>query len=62
MAHYTINYVTGDIETLDADSVRYDDDAQDYTFYLGNEAVALAPATNIRSIHRQVAGHETADG
>ncbi|SES03550.1 hypothetical protein [Streptomyces qinglanensis] len=52
MARYTINYLTGDTETVEADGVKYDDEARDYTFYTGSEAVAFAPVDNVRSIHR----------
>ncbi|MEU4967790.1 hypothetical protein [Streptomyces smyrnaeus] len=52
MAQYTINYLDGVTETVQADGVRYDDDARDYTFYTASEAVAVAPVDNVRSIHR----------
>ncbi|MFD4547282.1 hypothetical protein [Streptomyces sp. NPDC058466] len=53
MARYTINYLTGDTETVEADGVEYDADAGDYTFVVGRQAVALAPVINVRSVHRQ---------
>ncbi|MFH9574198.1 hypothetical protein ACH4MG_27120 [Streptomyces sp. NPDC017454] len=55
MAQYTINYLTGDVETVEADGVEYDGIARDYTFtgLDGMGVIALAPAANVRSIHRQ---------
>ncbi len=53
MARYTINYLTGDTETVEAEGVEYDPDARDYTFVVGQQAVALAPVANVRSVHRQ---------
>lgn len=53
MARYTISYLTGDTETVEGDRVEYDSDARDYTFYNGNQVVALAPIANVRSVHRQ---------
>lgn len=53
MARYTINYLTGDTETVEADGVEYDVDARDYTFVVGREAVALAPVGCVRSVIRQ---------
>lgn len=55
MAQYLINYLTGDVETVEADGVEYDADARDYTFTgpNGMGARALIPAANVRSIHRQ---------
>ena len=55
MAQYTINYLTGDTETVEADGVEYDGIARDYTFHGPNGigVIALAPAANVRSIHRQ---------
>jgi hypothetical protein len=53
MATYTINYLTGDTETTEADRVECDPDARDYTFYSGDQVVALAPIANVRSVHRQ---------
>jgi hypothetical protein len=54
MAQYTINYLTGDVETIEADSVEYDGVARDYTFHGPDDrgVIALAPAANVRSIHR----------
>lgn len=55
MAQYTINYLTGDTETVTADGVEYDADARDYIFTgpNGMGARALVPVANVRSIHRQ---------
>lgn len=55
MARYTINYLTGDVETVEADAVEYDIDACDYV--LGSSTVgaqvAIVPRANVRSIVRQ---------
>lgn len=53
MAHFEINYLTGDTESVTASEVGYDLDAQDYTFRNGDQLVALIPARNVLSIHRQ---------
>lgn len=53
MAQYTINYLTGDTETVEADGVEYDAEARDYTFVVGRVAVALAPVANVRSVVRK---------
>jgi hypothetical protein len=54
MAQYTINYLTGDTETIEADGVEYDVDARDYTFTAadGKGVVALAPIVGVRSVIR----------
>lgn len=54
MAQYTINYLTGDTETVEADGVEYDVDARDYTFTKANGmgVVALAPVASVRSVIR----------
>jgi hypothetical protein len=60
MAQYTINYLTGETETVNADHMVIDYDAKAYVFRAGDigdqpEAVipsAFVPAANIRSIHR----------
>lgn len=55
MAQYTINYLTGDTATVEADGVEYDVDARDYTFTAadGKGVVALVPLAGIRSVVRQ---------
>jgi hypothetical protein len=53
MATYTINYLTGDTETVLADNVEYDPSAADYTFYLDGKVAALAPVANVRSVHHK---------
>lgn len=55
MAQYTINYLTGDTDTVEADRVEYDIDARDYTFTAadGKGVVALAPIATVRSVIRQ---------
>lgn len=53
MARYEINYLTGDTEMVEADGVEYDTDARDYTFVKNGQVVALAPVSNVRSVHRQ---------
>lgn len=58
MARYTINYLTGESETVEADGVEYDAEARDYTFTLGVQAVALAPVANVRSVHREGAAEK----
>ena len=54
MACYTIKYLDGDTETVTADGLEYDPDARDsnLTKVDGKGVVALAPAANVRSIHR----------
>lgn len=54
MARYTIKYLDGETETVNADGIDYDPDASDYNFTKadGMGVVALAPAANVRSIHR----------
>lgn len=52
MARYLINYLTGDVETVEADGVEYDTNANDYTFMQDGNVVALAPVHNVRSVHR----------
>jgi hypothetical protein len=50
MARYTINYLTGDTETVEADGVEYDADRH-YTFTRnGKQVVALTPVAHVRSI------------
>ena len=53
MARYLISYLDGETETVTADGVEYDPDARDYTFVTGEQAVALTPVANIRSVVRQ---------
>jgi hypothetical protein len=56
MAHYLINYLTGDTETVTADTVNIDCEARAFVFHAtANEykPVALVPQANVRSIHRQ---------
>lgn len=53
MARYTINYLTGDTETVEADGVEYDVDARDYTFVNDKQVVALAPVASVRSVVRE---------
>jgi hypothetical protein len=53
MARYTINYLTGDTETIEADGVEYDAAARDYTFVSSQQVVALTPVANVRSVHRR---------
>lgn len=54
MARYTINYLTGDTETIEAGAVEYDGEANDYTFTAANgkDVVALAPVASVRSVVR----------
>jgi hypothetical protein len=54
MAQYVIKYLDGDTETVEADGLEHDPDARDYNFTKANGkgVVALAPAANVRSIHR----------
>jgi 5-keto 4-deoxyuronate isomerase len=54
MTQYTINYLTGDTDTVEADGVEYDVDARDYTFTGagGKGVVALAPVATVRSVIR----------
>ena len=58
MARYTINYLDGNTETVEADSVEYDSDARDYTFGTGRQPLALIPTANVRSVHWQTADPE----
>lgn len=56
MAQYTINYLTGDTETIQVD--RIEEEGTQYTAYLGSDEdtsviVSHIPAANVRSIHRQ---------
>lgn len=56
MARYTINYLTGDTETITADKVNIDDESQVFVFRTGpiqNEPDAIVPQSNVRSVHRQ---------
>lgn len=53
MATFTINYLTGDTEKVQADNVEYDANASDYTFYIDGKVAALAPVGNVRSVHRK---------
>lgn len=53
MAQYTINYLTGDTDTVEADGVEYDDEARDYNFVNGKQVVALAPVATVRSVIRK---------
>ncbi|WP_458089486.1 hypothetical protein [Streptomyces malaysiensis] len=50
MARYTINYLTGDTETIEAERVEYDFDARLFIFHGGQHPVALVPQANVRSI------------
>lgn len=50
MARYEINYLDGSTDQVEAEGVEFDIDARDYTFYTDKQAVALAPAANVRSI------------
>ncbi|MGQ4343583.1 hypothetical protein [Streptomyces sp. SAS_275] len=54
MARYTINYLDGNTETIEADGVEYDGEARDYTFTAadGKGVVALAPVASVRSVVR----------
>lgn len=52
MARYTINYLDGNTETVEAEGVEYDSSANDYTFVKDATVVALAPVRNVRSVHR----------
>jgi hypothetical protein len=56
MARYTINYLTGDTETVQVD--RIEEEGTQYTAYLGNDEdsstiVSHIPVANVRSIHRE---------
>jgi hypothetical protein len=56
MAQYTINYLTGDTETIQVD--RVEEEGTQYTAYLGTDEdhsviVSHIPVANVRSIHRQ---------
>lgn len=56
MANYTINYLTGDTETVTADSIDYT--GVQYIAYnvidsRNSTTVAWIPAANVRSIHKQ---------
>lgn len=53
MARYEINYLDGNTDHVTADGIEYDNDAQDYTFFIDGKAVALAPVGNVRSIIRR---------
>ena len=55
MATYTINYLDGNTDTVQADWVEYDSDARNYTFTgpNGMGVRALVPTANVRSIHCQ---------
>ncbi|WP_306317221.1 MULTISPECIES: hypothetical protein [unclassified Streptomyces] len=55
MATYTINYLSGDTETVEADGVEYDTEAQDYVLAHSKVAahIAIVPRANVRSIVRQ---------
>ena len=56
MARYTINYLTGDTETITADKVNIDDESQVFVFHTGrfqNEPDAIVLKDNVRSVHRQ---------
>jgi|GEM_PF-4597335 len=59
MARYTINYLTGDTDTIEADTV--DRDASQYTGYASNEIVAHIPCNNVRSVLRHDATPEVTD-
>jgi hypothetical protein len=56
MARYTIKYLTGDEETIEAKSVAHDTDARQYVFHSQDRIyapVSLIPQANVLSIHRQ---------
>lgn len=55
MARYTINYLTGDVETVEAETVNIDDESKVFVFRtdpIQNEPDAIVPTANVRSIHR----------
>ena len=56
MARYTIHYLTGDVETVEAEKVNIDDESKVFVFRTGpiqNEPDAIVPSANVLSIHRQ---------
>ena len=56
MARYTINYLTGDTDSVEAEAVNCDDSSCMYVFRgpaPHHQTVALAPFVNVRSILRQ---------
>jgi hypothetical protein len=56
MARYTIKYLTGDEETVQAKSVAHDPGARQYVFHRQDRTyapVALIPLDNVLSIHRE---------
>ncbi len=53
MARYTINYLTGDIETVTADRSEYDLDSRSLLLYANEQPVAWIPQANVRSVHRE---------
>jgi hypothetical protein len=59
MAQYTINYLTGDTEQVDAVRTEYDFEARVFLFHGDEHPVALVPQANVRSIHRQDDGQVT---
>ncbi|MEU1497271.1 hypothetical protein [Streptomyces sp. NPDC005732] len=55
MARYTIKYLDGESETVDAISVAHDHEADQYVFHAQERKyapVALIPQGNVLSIHR----------
>ncbi|MFF8589953.1 hypothetical protein ACF061_00695 [Streptomyces sp. NPDC015220] len=48
MAQYLINYLTGDTDTIEADTV--DEEGYQYTGYVNGKIVAHIPRANVRSI------------
>lgn len=53
MATYTINYLNGETDTVEADRITSDERPVDYTFSNDREIVAVVPIANVRSILRQ---------
>lgn len=58
MARYTINYLTGDTETIEAAKTEYDLDGRLFIFHGSHHPVALVPQVNVRSILRAAEGGE----
>lgn len=53
MATYTINYLNGETDTVEADRITSDERPVDYTFSNDGQIVAVIPIANVRSILRQ---------